>query len=87
MESTTGPGTTYSSLNVVIKEYLPVELAEREGSTAQPGSGKDSRGFEDGLRRFWKEAEALIDFDSHPNIVFCQDFFRMHVRPKLVMAY
>ena len=78
---------TLLELNVAIKEFLPVELALREGSTARHVNRKDSRGFGDGRRRFWKEAEALIDFDSHPNIVFCQDFFRMHVRPRLVMAY
>jgi len=80
-------GHNLLELNVAIKEFLPVDLAVREGSTARHGRGMDGRGFEDGRRRFWKEAEALIDFDSHPNIVFCQDFFRMHGRPKLVMAY
>ena len=59
----------------------------REGSTAQPRSEKHGGGFVDGLRRFWKEAQALIDFDNHPNIVFCQDFFQMHGRAWLVMAY
>ena len=80
-------GHNQRELNVAIKEFLPVDLAVREGSTARHGRGMDSRGFEDGLRRFWKEAQPLIDFDNHPNIVFCQDFFRMHGRPRLVMAY
>ena len=80
-------GHNLLELNVAIKEYLPVELAVREGATVQRCSGPDGRGFADGLRRFWKEAEALIDFDSHPNTVFCQDFFWMHGRPRLVMAY
>ena len=74
-------------LNVAIKEYLPVELAVREGSTARHGSGKDGRGFVGSLRRFWKEAQALIDFDNHPNIVSCQDFFQAHGGAWLVMAY
>ena len=74
-------------LNVAIKEYLPVELAVSEGSTARHGNGKDGRGFVDGLRRFWKEAQALIDFDNHPNIVSCQDFFQVQGRAWLVKAY
>ena len=47
----------------------------------------DGRGFVDGLRRFWKEAQALIDFDNHPNIVSCQDFFQVQGRAWLVKAY
>ena len=74
-------------LTVAIKEYLPVELAVREGATVQPRSGTDRRGFEDGLRRFRDEAQALIDFDSHPSIVSCREFFRAHGTAYLVMAY
>ena len=74
-------------LTVAIKEYLPVELAVREGATVQPRSGTDRSAFEDGLRRFRDEAQALIDFDSHPSIVSCRDFFRANGTAYLVMAY
>ena len=74
-------------LTVAIKEYLPVELAVREGATVQPRSGTNSKSFEDGLRRFRDEAQALIDFDSHPSIVSCREFFRAHGTAYLVMAY
>ena len=74
-------------LTVAIKEYLPVELAVREGATVQPRSGTDRKDFEDGLRRFRDEAQALIDFDSHPSIVSCREFFRAHGTAYLVMAY
>ena len=74
-------------LTVAIKEYLPVELAVREGATVQPRSGTDRTDFEDGLRRFRDEAQALIDFDSHPSIVSCREFFRAHGTAYLVMAY
>ena len=74
-------------LTVAIKEYLPVELAVREGATVQPRSGTDCKDFEDGLRRFRDEAQALIDFDSHPSIVSCREFFRAHGTAYLVMAY
>ena len=74
-------------LTVAIKEYLPVELAVREGTTVQPRSGTAQKDFEDGLRRFRDEAQALIDFDSHPSIVSCREFFRAHGTAYLVMAY
>ena len=74
-------------LTVAIKEYLPVELAVREGATVQPRSGTDRKAFEDGLRRFRDEAQALIDLDSHPSIVSCREFFRAHGTAYLVMAY
>ena len=74
-------------LTVAIKEYLPVELAVREGATVQPRSGTDRKGFDDGLRRFRDEAQALIDFDSHPSIVSCREFFRANGTAYLVMAY
>ena len=74
-------------LTVAIKEYLPVELAVREGATVQPRSGTDREDFENGLRRFRDEAQALIDFESHPSIVSCREFFRAHGTAYLVMAY
>ena len=72
-------------LTVAIKEYLPVELAVREGATVQPRCGTDRKHFEDGLRRFRDEAQALIDFGSHPSIVSCREFFRAHGTAYLVM--
>ena len=75
------------NLTVAIKEYLPVELAVREGPTVQPRSGRDRKDFDEGLRRFRAEAQALIDFDSHPSILSCRDFFRAHGTAYLVMDY
>ena len=80
-------GHTELDLTVAIKEYLPVELAVREGTTVQPRSGTERKDFEEGLRRFRDEAQALIDFDSHPSIVSCREFFRAHGTAYLVMAY
>ncbi len=74
-------------LTVAIKEYLPVELAVREGTTVQPRSGTERKDFAEGLRRFRDEAQALIDFDSHPSIVSCREFFRAHGTAYLVMGY
>ena len=72
-------------LTVAIKEYLPVELAVREGATVRPRSGTDRRGFDNGLRRFRDEAQALIDFNSHPSIVSCREFIRANGTAYLVM--
>ena len=72
-------------LTVAIKEYLPIELAVREGMTARPRS--DSGDFADGLRRFRDEARALIALRSHDSIVSCRDFFRANGTAYLVMDY
>ena len=74
-------------LTVAIKEYLPVELAVREGATVRPRSGTVRLDFEEGLRRFRDEAQLLVGFDSHPSIVSCRDFFRANGTAYLVMAY
>ena len=74
-------------LTVAIKEYMPVELAVREGETVRPRSGSVRRDFEDGLRRFRDEAQVLVGFDSHPSIVSCRDFFRSNGTAYLVMEY
>ena len=74
-------------LTVAVKEYLPVELAIREGSAVRPRSGTDSRHFEDGLRRFRDEARALIAVRNHASIVSCRDFFRAHGTAYLVMEH
>ena len=36
--------------------------------------------FADGLRRLREGARALIDFQQHPSIVDCRDFFRTNAR-------
>ena len=72
---------------VAIKEYLPSELAVREGTTVRPRSADCETYFADGLRRFREEARALIDFQQHPSIVDCRDFFRANGTAYLVMEY
>ena len=47
---------------VAVKEYLPIELALREGAAVHPRSEACRAGYEDGLRRFRDEARALIEF-------------------------
>ena len=72
---------------VAIKEYLPSELAVREGSTIRAKSVECETHFADGLRRFREEAKALIEFQQHPSIVDCREFFRANGTAYLVMEY
>lgn len=74
-------------LVVAIKEYLPVELAVRDGVTVRARSNADSEGYEDGLKRFREEARALIQFHDHPSIVSCREYFRANGTAYLVMEY
>ena len=67
-----GYGITYlgrdTNLNksVAIKEYLPRELAIRDGNnTVQPRNGQQGEFYKNGLRRFIKEAQTLARF-KHP---------------------
>ena len=72
---------------VAVKEYLPIELALREGKSVHPRSAACRAGYEDGLRRFRDEARALIEFQSHPSIVSCREFFRANGTAYLVMEH
>ena len=72
---------------VAIKEYLPSELAVREGTTIRAKSAESEAHFADGLRRFREEAKALIEFQQHPSIVDCREFFRANGTAYLVMEY
>ena len=72
---------------VAIKEYLPIELAVRQGATVRARSDEDSQGYEEGLKRFRDEARALIQFHSHPNIVSCREYFRSNGTAYLIMEF
>ena len=72
---------------VAVKEYLPIELALREGAAVHPRSEDCRAGYADGLRRFRDEARALIEFQAHPSIVSCREFFRANGTAYLVMEY
>ena len=72
---------------VAIKEYLPAELAIREGRSVHPRSADCREHFQEGMRRFLEEAKQLIAFRNHPNVVSCRDFFRGNGTAYLVMEY
>ena len=72
---------------VAVKEYLPVELAVRDGAAVRVRGTESLEAYEDGLLRFRDEARALIEFQSHPSIVSCREFFRANGTAYLVMEH
>ena len=76
------PGPT-----VAIKEYLPTELAVREGVMVWARRPADNRPYHDALGRFREEARALMHFQAHPGVVSCRDCFRANGTAYMVMDY
>lgn len=87
-----GFGVTYLAehatlgLKVAIKEYLPNELAVREGPTVHPKSEADEDDFRWGLSRFLDEAQTLAKF-AHRNVVRVRDYFESNSTAYIVMDY
>ncbi len=74
---------------VAIKEYLPHEIAARDGKTAViiPNASRDAvRDYHWGLKNFVKEARALARF-KHPNIVRVLRFLEDNGTAYMVMEY
>jgi serine/threonine protein kinase len=74
-------------LLVAIKEYLPQEMATREGNTVHPLSTLEEQDFIEGLQKFLDEAKQLVQFDNFPNVVKCRDFFEDNGTAYLVMNF
>ena len=89
-----GFGITYLALDtkletrVAIKEYLPRDLAGRDGdhATVSAHSAEDGENFRYGLTQFLQEARTLARFD-HANIVRVRNFFEENSTGYLVMDY
>ena len=72
--------------NVAIKEYLPIELAVREGdSSVHPLTEDRGKQYQWGLDRFVSEARTLSRFE-HPNIVRVHAVFEENNTGYMVMA-
>ena len=70
-----------------IKEYLPIELAVREGDfSIHPLSEDHGEQYHWGLDRFIKEARTLAKFE-HPNIVRVLNVFEANHTAYMVMSY
>jgi len=89
-----GFGITYLAFDtkletkVAIKEYLPRDLAGRDGdrATISAHSADDAEHFRYGLTQFLQEARTLARFD-HANIVRVRNFFEENGTGYLVMDY
>ena len=73
--------------DVAIKEYLPVEIAVRDGDfTVHPLSDDHTEQYEWGLKRFISEARTLTKF-RHPAIVRVDSVFEQNNSGYMVMQY
>jgi serine/threonine protein kinase len=72
---------------VVIKEYLPSQLAVRTDGAANPKvAAADVAKFRYGLKCFFEEGRALARL-THPNVVRVLNFFRANETVYIVMRY
>ena len=71
---------------VAIKEFLPQEIATRDGATVRPLSEREAVTYADMRERFLAEAKQLAGF-RHPNIVGCHDYLEANGTAYLVMDY
>ena len=86
-----GFGVTYMAEDFrgqqfAVKEYLPNQLAVRDGKEVHPKSDGSREDFEWGRERFVEEARMLARF-KHPNIVQVEHFFKENNTAYIVMAY
>ncbi|MEO5347399.1 MAG: SUMF1/EgtB/PvdO family nonheme iron enzyme [Magnetococcus sp. YQC-9] len=87
-----GFGVTYLALDknlgkqVAIKEYLPNDLAVREGTSVHPKTTADVDTFRWGMDRFLQEARILARF-HHPSIVQVLRYFESNNTAYMVMVY
>jgi len=73
--------------DVAIKEFLPIEVAAREGDfSIHPLSEGHKKNYEWGLDRFIKEARTLTKF-KHPSIVRVRSVFNENNTAYMVMEY
>ena len=76
-----------SGTPVVVKEYLPMHLAQRAGRTTTVDVAAENLGkFNSGLRCFIEEARLLARI-HHPNLVNVLDFAKANGTAYIVMRY
>ena len=90
-----GFGITYLALElhvqqkVAIKEYMPTNLASRRlnDTNVYVFSGDSTANYRTGLAKFLEEAQTLVRFTNHPNIVAVRDFFHENHSAYIVMEF
>lgn len=82
-----GATDTHLDARVVIKEYLPEDLAYRAADdSVSPRADRDLDHYHDGLDDFLVEARTLATF-RHPNIVRVSRFFEANRTAYMVLEY
>jgi formylglycine-generating enzyme required for sulfatase activity len=71
---------------VVVKEFLPNELATRQGHSVVPQGTSKQVVYQDCLQRFLTEGRTLVKL-RHPNVVRCRDLFTANGTAYLVMDF
>ncbi|WP_333609409.1 serine/threonine-protein kinase [Arsukibacterium sp.] len=71
---------------VVIKEFLPQQLAQRHGNTVTPSATANQDIYHSSLQRFMTEGRTLVKL-RHPNVVRCRDLFTANGTAYLVMDF
>jgi len=88
-----GFGITYEAKyidlerKVVIKEYYPSSIVNRDSTDTVIPSSVDIKNYEKGLEDFLKEAKALAKFDTNPNIVNITEHFTANGTAYFVMPF
>lgn len=72
---------------VALKEFLPNQLAHRDGTTIRPNSQKTTATFESFRSKFLDEATVLLHFRHLDHIVHIQAFFQANGTAYLVMDF
>ena len=88
-----GFGITYLAfdlnlrMKVAIKEYFPGGLVVRNTQMVTPTTQATVGYFQKGVDAFFREAQFLARFQTHPNIVHISSFFRENNTAYFVMEY
>jgi serine/threonine protein kinase len=88
-----GFGITYKAVDmeldrkVVIKEYYPSSIVNRDGTDTVMPFRTHVKIYEKGLENFLDEAKALAKFDTNPNIVNIIEHFRGNGTAYFVMPF
>ncbi len=89
-----GPGITYRARDtererdVAIKEYLPVDLAARQGDLkVMPQAAWHTDGFLRGRQLFLDEARSLVGLAGAPGLIPVEDCFEDNGTAYMVMAW
>ena len=90
-----GFGITYLAWSVnrnekvVVKEYFPLKLADRErgSNNVTPIAAQKSNEFQHGMNGLLKEAYDMLAFTADPNVADIKNFFQANNTAYIVMEF